>query len=280
MRFIESPPALVGENDSHTRWTSPAGAGQDGTTVYGAYGPRLFNKRGIDQFKNVLDLLGRHSSTRRAVIQLFDAEDIAAPHREIPCTCMLQFMVRDGRLELATSMRSNDAFKGLPHDIFSFTMIQEIVANILGLKLGVYTHFVGSLHLYDSNLRASKQYLEEGWQPTQFVAMSPMPPGDPRRSIEIVLEAEASIRECRDLAASVEELEPYWRDIIRLLEIYGHWTRKETAKIPRLRRAMADPVYKEYITRREPPKRSAPRSGQSNLPFIEAESEVSGEEDR
>src|SRR4051794_6473143 len=79
---------------------------EDGATVYGAYGPRLFNKRGTDQVQNVLDLLGRHSSTRRAVIQLFDAEDLAAPHKEIPCTCTLQFMVRDGRLELATSMRS------------------------------------------------------------------------------------------------------------------------------------------------------------------------------
>ncbi len=27
IRFIESPPALVGENDSHTRWTSLGGAG-------------------------------------------------------------------------------------------------------------------------------------------------------------------------------------------------------------------------------------------------------------
>src|SRR4051812_14049713 len=28
IRFIESPPALVGENDSHIGWTSPGGAGQ------------------------------------------------------------------------------------------------------------------------------------------------------------------------------------------------------------------------------------------------------------
>ena len=27
MRFVESPPALVGENDSHTRWTGLRGAG-------------------------------------------------------------------------------------------------------------------------------------------------------------------------------------------------------------------------------------------------------------
>ena len=253
---------------------------EDGVTVYGAYGPRLFNKRGIDQVRNVLELLGRHSATRRAVIQLFDADDLAAPHKEIPCTCTLQFMVRDGRLELATSMRSNDAFKGLPHDVFSFTMIQEIVARILGHQLGVYAHFVGSLHLYDTDLRTAKQYLDEGWQPTQFVAMPMMPPGDPRPSIAKVLAAEAAIREGRPLDDFVEELPPYWRNLVRLLEIFGHWKRRENAKIPKIRRAVSDPVYMEYMTRREPPKRSTPRSGQPGLPFSEAPVDEGDDEGR
>ena len=214
------------------------------------------------------------------MIQLFDAEDIAAPHKEIPCTCTLQFMVRDGRLELAACMRSNDAFKGLPHDVFSFTMIQEIVARTLGHQLGVYTHFVGSLHLYDSDLRTARQYLDEGWQPTQLVAMPTMPPGDPRPSVEALLAAEAAIREGRSLDDSVEQLRACWRDLVHLLEIYGLWKRKEGAKIPKIRRAMADPVYKEYITRREPPKRSVPRSGQPGLPFTESPTDEGDDEER
>jgi thymidylate synthase len=253
---------------------------EDGATVYGAYGPRLFNKRGNDQVRNVISLLGRNPSTRRAVIQLFDAEDIAAPHMEIPCTCTLQFMIRDGRLELVACMRSNDAFKGLPHDVFSFTMIQEIIARTLGCQLGNYTHFVGSLHLYDRDLRAAKQYLVEGWQPTQFVAMPTMPPGDPRPSVETLLVAEAAIRRGRSLEDSVEQLSPYWRDLIRLLEIYGLWKRKEGAKIPKIKGSMANPVYKEYITRREPPRRTIPRSGQAELPFAESPKDEDNDEER
>jgi thymidylate synthase len=173
---------------------------EDGATVYGAYGPRLFGLRGNDQFERVLDLLGRKPGSRRAVIQLFDADDLRGQRKEIPCTCTLQFMVRGGRLELVAAMRSNDAFKGLPHDVFSFTMIQEILARILGHEPGAYTHFVGSLHLYEYNLWAARQYLDEGWQPTLNVAMPPMPAGDPRPSIETVLQAEAAIREGRGLA--------------------------------------------------------------------------------
>jgi thymidylate synthase len=176
-------------------------------------------------------------------------------------------MVREGRVELAVTMRSNDAYKGLPHDVFSFTMIQEIIARVLGYEPGVYSHFVGSLHLYNESLRASRQYLDEGWQPTLGAAMPPMPLGDPMPSIKIVQQAEEAIRRGRKLDSSVNGLPPFWRDIVRLLEIYGLSTRREGKKIPKIRRSMADSVYKEYITKREPPRQTAPRSGQPSLPF-------------
>ena len=111
---------------------------EDGRTVYGAYGPRLFKLRGINQINNIRRLLKKRDS-RRAVIQLFDAKDIAKRHKDVPCTCTMQFMVRRRRLHLLTNMRSNDAFIGLPHDIFAFTMLQEIMARSLGLELGTYS---------------------------------------------------------------------------------------------------------------------------------------------
>lgn len=109
---------------------------EDGETIYGAYGPRLFDQRGHDQLRNVINLLRSHPELRRAVIQLFNAEDIARRYKEVPCTCTLQFLVRRKRLHMLTTMRSNDAYKGLPHDIFCFTMLQEVVARTLGLELG------------------------------------------------------------------------------------------------------------------------------------------------
>lgn len=140
----------------------------DGHTIYGGYGPRLFAKRvaagdqgrrhneliadqqqATDQVSNILQLLTAKPQSRRAVIQLFDAADISDPGRlEVPCTCTLQFLIRARRLHMFTSMRSNDAFLGLPHDVFAFTMLQEILARSLGVNLGVYKHFVGSMHLY------------------------------------------------------------------------------------------------------------------------------------
>src|SRR5216684_3838299 len=124
----------------------------DGRTVYGAYGPRLFRMRGkVDQIDSVIRLLKRKPRTRQAVIQLFNAEDILSPHEDIPCTCTLQFLIRADRLHMLTHMRSNDAFLGLPHDVFAFTFLQEIIARSVGVELGLYKHAVGSLHLYDKH---------------------------------------------------------------------------------------------------------------------------------
>ena len=78
----------------------------------------------IDQIASVTNLLKQRSTSRRAVIQLFDAEDISSEHKEVPCTTTMQFFQREGRLHMVTTLRSNDAYKGLPHDVFCFTMLQ------------------------------------------------------------------------------------------------------------------------------------------------------------
>ena len=65
---------------------------------------------------------------------------------------------------MVTNMRSNDAFLGLPHDFFSFTMIQEVLARTVNLEIGVYKHVVGSLHLYEENIEQAEQFITEGWQ--------------------------------------------------------------------------------------------------------------------
>jgi thymidylate synthase len=217
----------------------------DGRTIYGAYGPRLFNMKGNDQIANVLNLLKTNPHSRRAVIQLFDASDIAATHKDIPCTCTLQFMLRDDRLLMFTNMRSNDAFLGLPHDVFAFTMLQEIIARSLSVELGPYKHAIGSLHLYDENKQAARQYLEEGWQST--APMPPMPKTDPWPSIEAVLNAESALRLGRTMNLGTLRLDCYWKDLVRLLQIYRHFKKNQSTQIARLKRHMSVDVYHPYI---------------------------------
>src|SRR3569623_177116 len=248
---------------------------EDGVTVHGAYGPRLLRMRNdTNQIDNVLALLRTKPTSRRAVIQLFNAEDLSASYREIPCTCTLQFVIRDSKLHLLTSMRSNDAFVGLPHDVFTFTMFQEIVARSLGVELGTYRHVVGSIHLYDHNIKDAESYIDRGWH--EKVSMPSMPSGDPWASIKILLGAENELREGRTVGIPDLKLAPYWADLVRLLQVYRHFkntqpatidAKGEFAKIDAIKAQMKSRVYDPFIDNKKTKAKSEqkPRPGQLSL---------------
>ena len=222
----------------------------DGNEIFGGYGPRLFDWRGINQFENIADILRSKPDSRQAVIQLFDAQDLVADHNDIPCTCTLQFMLRRGQLHMFTYMRSNDAYVGFPHDVFCFTMLQEIMARKLSVDLGTYKHAVGSLHLYNQSFRNARLFLNEGWQPTETL-MPAMPEGDPRPAVQHLVEAEQVIRTRQELDASLlDNLHPYWADLVRLLWVFRSWKNKDVDGIRNLRTSMSSAIYYPFIDRR------------------------------
>ena len=153
--------------------------------------------------------------------------------------------MRKRRLSVVAYMRSNDAFLGLPHDVFAFTMLQEMFARSLGAEVGDYVHFVGSLHLYDRNRNDAEEFLREGWQRT--TPMPSMPLGDPWPSIRTLSKAEAAIRCGRPFDERRSKLEPYWLDLIRLLKVFSNYKRGNTRAIERIRARMCASVYNPYI---------------------------------
>ena len=216
--------------------------------IEGAYGPRLRAMRdGIDQFASIEALLRKKPGSRRAVIQLFNAEDIATDHKEIPCTTSMQFHLRDGVLHMSVTMRSNDAYRGLPHDVFCFTMLQEMMARRLGVELGEYYHHVGSMHIYKADLEHIDTYLVEGFQRT--AEMPAMPAGDPFVLVDRLLEIEDRLRNGEDLDAGEVMAEPYWADIVRLLQVF--WARKfakdHPMRLKELRAELATSFYRPYV---------------------------------
>jgi thymidylate synthase len=219
----------------------------DGDKIFGGYGPRLFDFRGLNQLASVTGILKKKPQSRQAVIQLFDAQDIVEEHKDIPCTCTLQFMIRRDKLHMFTNMRSNDAWLGLSHDVFCFTMLQEILARSLGVELGTYKQAVGSLHLYAKSLENAQRFLDEGWQSTQS-PMPPMPAGDPWPSIDLMLQAESSIRTGRAFDEGIlDGVDQYWADLIRLLQVFRSKKEKDAARIKELRRKMSSQVYSPFI---------------------------------
>ena len=115
----------------------------NGVNFLGNYGERL-----KFQIPNLINKLRRHPHTRQATLSIYNSNDIMRETKDVPCTIALDFKIRDNKLYLHTFMRSNDLIFGLQYDLVAFTLMQEIIANSIGVELGSYNHTAASLHVY------------------------------------------------------------------------------------------------------------------------------------
>lgn len=136
----------------------------DGGSFHGAYGARIRY-----QAANIYTKLREDPDTRQAIITLWDPVLDNQPHKkDYPCTVALGFEIHDSKLCMNTFMRSNDAFLGLPYDMFQFTQLQMSIANALQLDYGWYRHTALSLHIYEKDFTAAQQVsrpTDFSWQP-------------------------------------------------------------------------------------------------------------------
>lgn len=123
----------------------------DDGQFHGSYGARIGY-----QILHVARKLQADPGTRQAVITLWDPHlDNIEHRRDYPCTVMLQFEREGDVLHMNVVMRSNDAWLGLPYDMFQFTQLQLTLANSLDLLPGTYRHTALSLHLYQQDIAAA-----------------------------------------------------------------------------------------------------------------------------
>lgn len=117
---------------------------EDEGFFHGAYGRRIGT-----QLRDVVHKLQNDRDTRQAVLTLWDPQlDNWAGKRDYPCTVAIGFALRNGRLDMNVTMRSNDAWLGLPYDLFQFSQLMLTVAHSLYVDPGTYTHTAWSMHLY------------------------------------------------------------------------------------------------------------------------------------
>ena len=148
--------ALLSYAPSYVRFTK--GSMDEPNIAYGAYGPRIMR-----YLAQLIGLLRKDPNTRQAVLSLWSPDDIGAAcaggFADIPCTLSLTFNIREDRLHLSTTMRSNDVWLGTPYDVWCFTCLQQLIAEALDMELGSYTHHVVSMHLYHTNMDKAKRVI-------------------------------------------------------------------------------------------------------------------------
>lgn len=114
---------------------------------------------GIDQIGGIVKLLSESPISRRAVTITWEPKkDLGA--KDPPCLIYFWFRVLNGRLNLHTHMRSNDAFKAAFLNMIAFTEFQRWIAENLSLEIGEYYHIVDSYHLYGAYIEEFKAFLK------------------------------------------------------------------------------------------------------------------------
>lgn len=75
------------------------------------------------------------------------------------CHTDFQCLVRDGKLHLSFSMRSNDLFLGNPYNTASYALLCHILAQLTGLEVGELVYFGNDIHLYSNHIDQIKLQL-------------------------------------------------------------------------------------------------------------------------
>lgn len=145
----------------------------DGETLFGAYGPRIGR-----QLQDVVDKLKKDLWSRQAVINIGHPTDSSVETKDFPCNQTLHFDVTLSnhkfampKLNMTCFIRSQDMLWGFPYDVFHWTMLQEIIANELGVYVGEYRHYMTNCHLY---MRSEDQYRDivAQWKNKDFAHQS------------------------------------------------------------------------------------------------------------
>ncbi|WIX85736.1 thymidylate synthase [Amycolatopsis sp. DG1A-15b] len=234
----------------------------DGLTIAGAaYGTRMFRPASVtgrSAFDATLDLVRCDPDTKRAVIPIFGAHEVGdGSHPDVSCTIAFQLLRRDGRLHGVCYMRANDAFQGLVSDVFSFTFIQELAAQLLGLELGTYAHHVGSMHIGDQHVpKARAVVAEAGLARQSHSPARPMPADTTWDVVHELCAQEAQLRanRIRHTGASLAAtgLPQYWQQLVALLEVYRRIVHEPERVIDDDVLALLDPSHRWLLHHKWP----------------------------
>jgi thymidylate synthase len=113
----------------------------------------------IDQIAKVVEGLKREPDSRRHIVSAWNVGELDQMAL-LPCHCLFQFYVADGRLSCQLYQRSADVFLGVPFNIASYALLTQMMAQVTGFEPGEFVHSFGDAHLYLTHLDQADEQLK------------------------------------------------------------------------------------------------------------------------
>ncbi len=119
---------------------------------------RTTDGRSINQIDRVIEQIRTNPDSRRLIVSAWNVgelDQMALP----PCHSLFQFFVQEGELSCQLYQRSADLFLGVPFNIASYALLTMMVAQVTGLRPGIFVHTFGDVHLYMNHLEQAQLLL-------------------------------------------------------------------------------------------------------------------------
>ena len=144
--------------------------------INSAYGNLIFNTSltdGRSQFDWAFDCLKNDKDSRQAFMRFNNTSHQYDGNKDVPCTFIQGFHIRNNKLYSTVEMRSNDIIKGTTYDIPSFILFQRLMLLRLrevypDLEMGSMTHQAMSFHLYSTDFELVEKRLQSQIYSTSY----------------------------------------------------------------------------------------------------------------
>lgn len=247
-KIAESLWVIAGRND--IEWLSyylPRAPeySDDGKTWRGGYGPRLRGTVDCDPLHEVVNILTKDCKSRRAVISLWNNFTDYKDSLDIPCNDVINFLIRDNKLNMYVFQRSSDAIFGFSGiNTFEWATLMQMMAFWTGTQVGKLEYFISSMHIYEHHWKRAQDIVDSFRGITiysNFNGVSVIPAGgfatpfdSIDKQLDVFFKAEHDIRtfDATLDALQISMLDPFLLECLKMLELYVYiQTTKAAAKV-------------------------------------------------
>ncbi len=141
---------------------------EDGT-IGKAYGYQLGKYHQVD---TLLETLKKDPQSRRMVVDLWNVHDLPDMALQ-PCAFLTMWDVSgDGRLNCMLVQRSGDMGLGIPFNMSQYAALVCMIAQVSGLRPGLFTHVINNAHIYENHVAQLKLQLtrrEEAYEAPKLI---------------------------------------------------------------------------------------------------------------